>query len=87
MAENTVRRALIGKVLSDKRNKTRTVEIRSSSRHPQYGKVVSKITKCQVHDEMNESKEGDLVEICETRPISKTKTWKLVRVVEQARII
>ena len=77
---------LTGRVTSSKRDKTRTVEVEWSRRHPTYKKVVKGITKFHAHDENNESKEGDLVEIRECRPVSKTKTWVLVKVVEQAQL-
>ena len=73
----------IGVVTSDKRDKTRKVVIRYRTKHPKYGKYVSKRTVLQVHDENNASSTGDLVEVAECRPISKTKRWRLVRVVEQ----
>ena len=74
----------IGVVTSDKRNKTRTVTSAYKVRHPKYGKYIKKTQKFQVHDEQNASKEGDRVEIASCRPLSKTKSWRLVRVVEEA---
>lgn len=74
---------LIGTVESDRRDKTRTVVIGYSARHPKYGKYVRRRTVLHVHDEANESRTGDRVEIAECRPISKTKSWMLVRVVER----
>lgn len=74
----------IGVVESDKRDKTRRVAVRFSAPHPKYGKYVANRTILHVHDEKNESKLGDRVEIAQCRPISKTKNWKLVRVVERA---
>jgi small subunit ribosomal protein S17 len=74
----------IGVVESDKRDKTRRVTVRFSAPHPKYGKYVANRTILHVHDERNESKLGDRVEIAQCRPISKTKNWKLVRVVERA---
>jgi len=74
----------IGVVESDKRNKTRKVVIAYSGKHPKYGKYMRKRTVLQVHDEANESHLGDRVEVAECRPISKTKSWVLVRVVERA---
>ncbi len=74
---------LIGTVESDRRDKTRTVTIGYSARHPKYGKYVRRRTVLHVHDEANESRTGDRVEIAECRPISKTKSWMLVRVVER----
>jgi small subunit ribosomal protein S17 len=75
----------IGVVTSDKRDKTRTVEIAYSVRHPKYGKYLRRTSRFHVHDEKNESKLGDRVEIANCRPLSKTKSWRLVRVVEKAR--
>ena len=74
----------IGVVESDRRAKTRTVVIAYSGRHPKYGKYMRKRTVLHVHDEGNESRLGDRVEVAECRPISKTKSWVLVRVVERA---
>jgi small subunit ribosomal protein S17 len=73
---------LIGVVTSDKRNKTRRVEVERLYRHPKYGKIVRARTICHVHDEQNTTKEGDTVEIIEARPLSKTKRWNLLRVVK-----
>lgn len=72
-----------GVVKSDKRHKTRSVVISWKTPHPKYGKYVSRRSVIQVHDENNVSREGDLVEIAECRPISKTKSWRLVRVVRK----
>lgn len=74
----------VGVVESAARDKTRTVVLPFVSRHPKYGKYVRKRTRLHVHDEKNESKAGDRVEIAECRPISRTKSWVLVRVVERA---
>ena len=73
-----------GVVTSDKRDKTRKVEINYSVKHPKYGKYIRRRTVLQVHDEQNASSVGDRVEIAECRPISKTKSWVLLRVVEPA---
>jgi small subunit ribosomal protein S17 len=73
----------IGVVDSDKREKTRKVVVNYLDQHPKYGKYVRKRTVLHVHDEKNESKNGDLVEVAPCRPLSKTKSWKLVRVVER----
>ncbi len=75
---------LVGKVISDKRQATRTVEVPWSHRDPQYGKVIKRQTTFHVHDPDHASSTGDLVEIKQVRPISKTKTWQLVRVIEKA---
>ena len=74
----------IGVVQGDKRNKTRKVVIAYAGKHAKYGKTMRKRTVLQVHDEKNESHLGDRVEVAECRPISKTKAWVLVRVVERA---
>lgn len=73
----------IGIVESDKRSKTRTVVVNYQSMHPKYGKYVKSRTILQVHDENNLSHAGDVVEVGQCRPISKSKTWKLVRIVEE----
>ena len=73
-----------GVVVSDKRSKTRTVAVQYGTKHPKYGKYVQRTSRYQVHDEANESQQGDRVEIEVCRPISKTKSWKLVRVLEKA---
>ncbi|GIW99831.1 MAG: 30S ribosomal protein S17 [Pirellulaceae bacterium] len=78
-------RVLIGVVTSDKAAKTRRVEINRLVQHPKYKKYVRRRTVCHVHDEDNESALGDTVEIQECRPLSRTKRWKLVRVVEKSR--
>jgi small subunit ribosomal protein S17 len=78
------RRALVGVVTSDKMNKTRRVEIPRLVKHVRYGKYIRRRTICHVHDEKNESHEGDTVEIMESRPLSKTKHWRLVRILTRA---
>ena len=80
-AQRGNRRTEVGVVTSDKMNKTRRVEIPRLVKHRRYGKYIRRRTVCHVHDETNESHAGDLVEIMETRPLSKTKFWRLVRVV------
>jgi small subunit ribosomal protein S17 len=80
-ADRGRRRVLIGVVTSDKTSKTRCVEIPRQVRHPRYGKIIRRRTVCVAHDENNESRSGDTVEIMESRPISRTKHWRLVRVV------
>jgi small subunit ribosomal protein S17 len=79
-----MRKRLIGIVASDKMNKSRRVEVERVFRHPKYGKTVRRKTVCHVHDENNETRKGDLVEIVECRPLSKLKRWNLVRVVQAA---
>ena len=81
------KRVVVGVVTSDKMNKTRVVEVRRRVQDPMYGKYVRKRTKCYVHDEGNESQLGDTVEIIEARPMSKSKRWDLVRVVERSRFV
>ncbi|MGA7801860.1 MAG: 30S ribosomal protein S17 [Gammaproteobacteria bacterium] len=82
--EKKVARTLTGRVVSDKMDKTVTVLIERRERHPLYGKYVRRSSKLHVHDAANECHSGDLVEIEQGRPVSKTKAWKLVRVVERA---
>jgi len=83
------RKALVqsvtGRVVSDKMNKTVTVLVERRAKHPIYGKVVIKSNKYHAHDENNECKTGDLVEIQAARKLSKTKAWRVLRVVEKAR--
>lgn len=74
----------VGVVTSDKRAKTRKVEITFTVKQPKYGKYIKRTSVFHVHDEKNESKVGDRVEIANCRPISKTKSWRLVKVVEKA---
>ncbi|WP_432799733.1 30S ribosomal protein S17 [Poriferisphaera sp. WC338] len=75
----------IGVVVSDKRDKTRTVAIQFQSRHTKYGKYLARVAKYHVHDPENLASKGDRVEIASCRPISKTKSWRLVRVIEKAK--
>jgi small subunit ribosomal protein S17 len=83
-SERGNRRVEIGVVTSDKMNKTRRVEIPRLVKHARYGKYIKRRTICHVHDEQNESRMGDTVEIMESRPLSKTKNWRFVRVVAKA---
>lgn len=83
MAEQTSRTAT-GRVVSDKMDKTITVLVERRVKHAVYGKFITRSSKLHAHDESNECKEGDLVTITETRPLSKSKTWTLVKVEEQA---
>src|SRR2546423_762559 len=80
-SERGKRRVAVGVVTSDKMNKTRRVEIPRLVKHPRYGKYIRRRTVCHVHDENNDSHTGDTVEIMESRPLSKTKAWRLIRVV------
>lgn len=84
MSEQNVKRTLTGKVVSNKMDKSITVLIERRVKHPVYGKYLTRSTKLHAHDENNVCKEGDVVTIAETRPISKTKSWTLVAVVETA---
>jgi small subunit ribosomal protein S17 len=77
-------RTRVGRVTSDKMDKSITVAIERRVKHPLYGKFITKTTKLHVHDEDNQSRVGDSVEISESRPISKTKSWTLVRVISRA---
>lgn len=84
MAEvNKRRRTETGRVISDKMNKTITVLIERRVRHPLYGKYITRSSKFHAHDENNECRVGDLVTITESRPLSKTKSWKLLRIEER----
>ena len=80
------RRELTGVVLSNRADKTITVRIERRVKHPVYGKFIRRSTKLAAHDERNDCKEGDVVTIIETRPISKTKSWRLGRIVERASV-
>jgi small subunit ribosomal protein S17 len=86
MAERGNRRREAGIVVSDKGDKTITVEIRALVRHPRYEKYVRRRTRCRVHDESNDACLGDRVEIMETKPVSKTKRWRLINVLERAPV-
>ena len=81
--EKSLRRTVQGRVVSDKGDKSATVLVERKVKHPLYGKFIKRSKKFHAHDESNECKEGDLVLIEECRPMSKTKTWRLVKVVEQ----
>jgi small subunit ribosomal protein S17 len=84
-AAPAVKRTLVGRVISNKMDKTVTVLIERRVRHPVYGKYLVRSTKLHAHDATDTVGEGDLVEIVETRPLSKTKTWTVTRVVQSAR--
>ena len=86
-APATARRTLTGRVVSDKMTKTRTVLVERRVTHPLYGKIVTRSKKYHAHDETNECHEGDLVMIEECRPLSKTKAWRVVKLLEKARTI
>jgi len=83
-AERNQRRTLVGVVSRDKMAKTRRVDVERLVKHPRYGKYIKRRTVCYAHDEKNESHLGDMVEIMETRPLSKSKNWRLLRVVTRA---
>ncbi len=88
MEENKVRnlrKERIGVVVSNKMNKTIVVAEKRKVKHPMYGKFVNKTTKFHVHDEKNDCNIGDLVKISETRPLSKSKCWRLVEIIERAK--
>ena len=80
-----MRKRLTGTVAGDKTDKTRRVEVERTYRHPKYGKTVRRRLVCHVHDEKNESHMGDLVEIVESRPLSRLKRWALVRIVQKSQ--
>ncbi|MDD6769998.1 MAG: 30S ribosomal protein S17 [Inconstantimicrobium porci] len=83
--ERGLRKKRLGKVVSDKMDKTIVVAVETKVRHPLYGKTVNRTTKFKAHDENNTAKIGDRVMIMETRPLSKDKRWRLVEVVEKAK--
>lgn len=83
-AERNQRKVMRGTVVSNKMQKTVVVEVSRKVRHPLYEKFVSRRTKLYVHDENNEAKVGDVVEVAQTRPLSKLKNWRLLRVVQKA---
>ena len=85
MEERNLRKERTGRVVSNKMNKTITVIVESKMKHPIYGKFVNKSTKFKAHDENNDCGEGDLVRIMETRPLSKSKNWRLVEIIERAK--
>ena len=86
-AEGKVTRTFVGKVVSDKRAKTVTVLVERRTMHELYGKIVGKSSKYHAHDEKGEYKMGDTVEITESRPISKTKSWIVTRLVKKAEVV
>ena len=82
--KQSLKRTLVGKVVSDKRAKTVTVLVERSVKHPLYGKIVVRSSKYHAHDETGQYKMGDVIEIQESRPISKSKNWVATRLVEKA---
>ena len=88
MSESTsIKRTLIGRVVSDKMDKTVTVLVERKVKHPMYGKVMVRSKKYHAQNEGNSAKAGDLVEIVETRPVSRTKTWAVTSVLEKAIVV
>lgn len=83
--QKVIKRTLTGKVISDKMDKTITVKVERQVKHPIYGKFIRRSTKVHAHDEANECKMGDTVTVVESRPLSKSKSWQLVEVVERAK--
>lgn len=85
MEERNLRKTRVGKVVSDKMDKTIVVAIETSVKHPLYKKIVKSTYKLKAHDENNECKTGDKVKVMETRPLSKDKRWRLVEIIEKAQ--
>ena len=85
VAERNLRKTRVGMVVSDKMDKTAVVAILDNVKHPMYGKVIKRTVKIHVHDEKNECGVGDKVMVMETRPLSKTKRWRLVEIMEKAK--
>ena len=83
-AERNLRKTRVGMVVSNKMDKTAVVAILDNVKHPMYGKVIKRTVKIHVHDEKNECGVGDKVSVMETRPLSKTKRWRLVEIIEKA---
>ena len=83
--ERNLRKTRVGLVVSDKMDKTIVVAVQDSVKHPLYGKIVKRTVKFKAHDEKNECGIGDKVEIMETRPLSKDKNWRLLRIIEKAK--
>ena len=84
-AERNLRKTRVGKVVSDKMDKTVVVAIVDNVKHPLYKKIIKRTVKLKAHDENNECRIGDRVEVMETRPLSKDKHWRLVQIVEKAK--
>lgn len=85
MEDRNLRKTRVGKVVSDKMDKTIVVAIETSVKHPLYKKIIKRTYKLKAHDENNECKVGDKVKVMETRPLSKDKRWRLVEIVEKAQ--
>lgn len=87
MAEISLKRTLVGRITSDKMNKTVTVLVERKVKHPLYKKIIVRSKKYHAHDESNQYSLGDLVEIQESRPLSKTKAWLVTRLIEKAVVV
>jgi small subunit ribosomal protein S17 len=87
MSEAANKRQLVGRVVSDKMQKTVTVLVERRVKHPLYGKIITRSSRYHAHDEDKACKEGDLVLIEECRPIARTKSWRVVQLVEKAKIV
>ena len=85
MSERALRKTRVGKVVSDKMDKTVVVAIETSVKHPLYKKIIKRTLKLKAHDENNDCTVGDRVKVMETRPVSKDKRWRVVEIVEKAR--
>jgi small subunit ribosomal protein S17 len=85
MVERNLRKVRVGKVVSDKMDKTIVVAITDNVKHPLYGKIIKRTRKLKAHDENNECNIGDRVKVMETRPLSKDKRWRLMEIVERAK--
>ena len=85
MEERNLRKTRVGKVVSDKIDKTIVVAVEDHVKHPLYKKIVKRTYKLKAHDEQNECKTGDTVKVMETRPLSKDKRWRLVEIMEKAK--
>lgn len=85
MTERNLRKTRVGKVVSDKMDKTIVVAIENSVKHPLYGKIVKRTYKLKAHDENNECRVGDKVKVVETRPLSREKRWRLAEIIEKAK--
>lgn len=85
MVERKVRKTLVGKVTSNKMDKTVTVAVENNVKHPLYGKILRRTYKLHAHDENNECNIGDRVRVMETRPVSKSKRWRLTHIIEKAK--
>nr|WP_290461498.1 30S ribosomal protein S17 [Acutalibacter muris] len=85
MSERSMRKTAVGRVVSNKMDKTVVVAIQDSVKHPMYGKIIKRTVKRKAHDQENQCSVGDRVRIMETRPISKDKRWRLVEIIEKAK--